>query len=96
MTELMAFISAAVIIEGLVSYGTMIIKDRKICWENVGAITIGCVLAFNLNLDIFALLGIEEVNSTIGVVLTGILISRGANYVYDLYDKLIHWKKTEE
>lgn len=93
MKELMAFITAAVVIEGLVSYAKMIVVQKKIQWQVITAIAIGLLLAFNLHLDIFALLEIEESCTLVGTALTGILISRGSNYVYDLYDRLVNWKR---
>lgn len=93
MDDVMAFIASAIIIEGLVSYAGMVVKDKKFSWEIVCTIAIGCVVAFNANLDFFTLLGIPEKYSAIGTLLTGVLLSRGSNYVYDLYDKLTNWKR---
>lgn len=95
MTELTAFMCAAIIIEGLISYAAEIYKNKKIQWQIIAAIAIGCLLAFNLKLDIFSILGIEEINTAIGTVLTGILISRGSNYVFELYDRLTNWKQSK-
>lgn len=94
MNDIMGFISSSIIIEGLISYADMIIdKDKHINWKIVGALAVGCIVAFNTNLDFFKLLGIKENYEVIGTFLTGVLISRGSNYVYDIYDKLINWKK---
>lgn len=93
MDKLAGFIAAAVVIEGIVSYITTIVKDKKIEWKIILAIALGCLISFNLRLDVFDLIGLNEVSSTVGIVLTGILISRGSNYVFELYDKLTDWKK---
>ena len=93
MGELMGFIAAAVIVEGIISYANEIVKNKKIHWEIIGAIAIGCLVSFNLNLDFFRMLGLKEAYGIIGVILTGILISRGSNYVFELYDRLTKWKK---
>ena len=96
MDKLAAFICGAVVIEGLVSYADMIVTDKKINWKVIGAILLGCLIAFNLRLDFFQILGFEEVNAIVGTILTGILISRGSNYVYELYDKFTNWRKAPE
>lgn len=92
MNELMGFLASAVIVEGLVSYASTIYSDGKVHWKMVGAIAVGIVVAFNLNLDFFALVGLSETAPAIGILLTGILISRGSNYVYDLYTGLTSGK----
>lgn len=93
MDKLAGFIAAAVVIEGIVSYITTIVKGKKIEWKIILAIGLGCLISFNLHLDVFALIGLNEVNSVVGIILTGVLISRGSNYVFELYDKLTGWKK---
>lgn len=93
MGELAGFIAAAVVIEGIVTYITTIVKDKKIEWKIILAIALGCLISFNLNLDVFALIGLDEANTIVGIILTGILISRGSNYVFELYNKLTEWKR---
>lgn len=92
MGELAGFIAAAVVIEGIVTYITTIVKDKKVEWKIILAIALGCLISFNLNLDVFALIGLDEANTIVGIILTGILISRGSNYVFELYNKLTDWK----
>lgn len=96
MNELLGFVAAAVIVEGIVSYASTIYSDGKVHWKMVGAIVVGVLVAFNMRLDFFTLLGLKEVNPVIGTALTGILISRGSNYVYDLYDSLTCRKADEK
>ena len=93
MGELAGFIAAAVVIEGIVTYITTIVKDKKVEWKIILAIALGCLISFNLNLDVFALIGLDEANTIVGIILTGILISRGSNYVFELYNKLTEWKR---
>ena len=96
MGELMGFIASAVIVEGILSYAKGIVKNKKVHWEIIGAILIGCLVSFNLNLDFFKMLGLKETYGIIGVILTGILISRGSNYVFELYDRLTKWKSEDK
>lgn len=93
MDELLGFIASAVIVEGIITYINQIVKNKRVHWENVVAIVVGCIVSYNLNLDFFNLLGLHETYGIIGVILTGILISRGSNYVFELYDRLTKWKK---
>ena len=45
------FVAAAVVTEGIVSYVTTIVKNKKIEWKIILAIVLGCVISFNLNKD---------------------------------------------
>lgn len=94
MNELAAFIAASIVVEALISYANIIVKKR-VKWKMIFAIIIGCILAVDLRLDIFSMLEIDEMNSIIGTLMTGVIISRGSNYVYDLYDRLTNWKRPE-
>lgn len=52
------------------------------------SIAVGLVLAFVIQLDILQLLKLTADIHIVGVALTGILVSRGGNFVNDLFDKL--------
>lgn len=54
----------------------------------VGSLLVGILIAFIADVNIFALLDIDLKWPVVGVVLTGILISRGSNYIHDLVGKL--------
>ena len=76
-------IAVAILIEGLVEYGKNI-AEMFYGGEKKTAIT---RLAFAFNADMFIPLGLT-VNHYIGMVLTGIVMSRGSNYVSDLIGKI--------
>lgn len=85
-------ISIAILIEALVEYGKSIAEmfagdDVKTGVTQIITIVTGVLLAFAFNTDAFEVIGIQ-VNHTIGLVLTGIILSRGSNYASDLLSKL--------
>lgn len=85
-------IAVAVLIEGLVEYGKTITNmfyegDRKTGVTQIVTIIIGIGLAFAFSANMFVPLGLV-VNDYIGMVLTGIVMSRGSNYVSDLITKI--------
>jgi len=59
-------------------------QQGKISIDRIGALVIGLVLAFVTGLDMLKLLDISSRISPIGIILTGILISRGSNFIHDL------------
>ena len=85
-------VAVAILIEGLVEYGKTIADtfndgEKRTALIQVITIVIGVGLAFAFDADMFVPLGLT-VNHYIGMVLTGIVMSRGSNYVSDLIGKL--------
>ena len=85
-------IAVAILIEGLVEYGKTIADtfedgEKRTALIQVVTIVIGVGLAFAFDADMFVPLGLT-VNHYIGMVLTGIVMSRGSNYVSDLIGKI--------
>ena len=85
-------IAVAILIEGLVEYGKNITDmfyggEKKTAITQIVTIIVGIALAFAFNADMFVPLGLT-VNHYIGMVLTGIVMSRGSNYVSDLIGKI--------
>ena len=85
-------IAVAILIEGLVQYGKNIVDmfyggDKKTAITQLVTIAIGVALAFAFNANMFVPLGLT-VNSYVGMVLTGIVMSRGSNYVSDLISQI--------
>lgn len=85
-------IAVAILIEGLVEYGKNIANmfydgDKKTAITQIVTIVVGIALAFAFNANMFVPLGLT-VNNYVGMVLTGIVMSRGSNYVSDLITKI--------
>lgn len=85
-------IAVAVLIEGLVEYGKTIMDmvengEKKTAITQCVTIIVGILLMFAFDKDLFAVIGMP-VNHYIGIVLTGIIASRGSNYVSDFIGKL--------
>lgn len=82
----------AVLLEAMVEYGKTIYKyfsegDKKTAIMQLITIVVGIGFAFLFKLDLFVALEIE-VHEVAGMILTGIIISRGSNYVNDLVSKI--------
>lgn len=59
-------------------------QGGKISVDRVGALVVGLLLALGTGLDLMAMVGVPLKIPYVGMVLTGLLISRGANFVHDL------------
>lgn len=59
-------------------------QQGKISIDRIGALVLGLLLALGTGLDLMKLVGVPMAIPILGVILTGILISRGANFLHDL------------
>ena len=87
----------AVIVEALIDYATTIFMkvDGKtvIEWKKIAAIALGIFLAVAAGADFLAASGLDFQIPYVGMVLTGIFLSRGSNYVSDFLT-MINTRKT--
>lgn len=79
-----SLLCAAIIVEGVITYVKTFFVDGKPQWQMLTAIALGVLVAIAYQLDVLALFGMVSSIPLLGCVLTGILLSRGANYVFDL------------
>lgn len=93
MTGIILICALAIVVEALVEYGKSIGKafasgSWKTAVTQLTAIALSVSVCFVASGDLFAAVGITFVWPWVGIVLTGVLISRGANYVSDFVRKL--------
>ena len=93
MQGIVLILALAVIVEAVVEYVKSIAKmfterDFKTGFTQLAAAAAGIALCFAAGADLFAALGLAFAAPWVGVVLTGLFASRGANYVSDLCKKL--------
>lgn len=78
---------AAVIIEAVIEY-IKCIANRKFNPACLFSIILGVVAAILFHMDLLSVFGLYSPVPLVGNVVTGVLLSRGSNYVYDLIAKL--------
>ncbi len=84
-------ISLSILIEAVVEYIKSLMKmftekDYKTAVTQICAIMLSVIICFSAGADLFK--GVINFKDPVGKILTGIIISRGANYVSDLLSKL--------
>nr|WP_319489432.1 hypothetical protein [uncultured Caproiciproducens sp.] len=84
----------AVIVEGVITYINEFFVKGVLKWEMIFSILLGVFVAVAYGVDMLALVGLKTSIPFIGSILTGILISRGSNYVFDLVKTLTAAKET--
>lgn len=93
LNAVLTAIMLSVIVEALVEYGSTIFamveeKAYKKAVKQVCAIAIGITFCLAAGVDFFGEVGLTFALPMLGTILTGIFISRGANYVSDFIRKL--------
>ena len=81
-------IYVAIIVEGIITYIKNFSSGEGFKWEMLAAMLIGILVAVVYNIDLFALVGLNGSIPFVGSILTGVLISRGSNYIFDLIKSL--------
>lgn len=72
----------------------MTFEGGKFSINRLGALIVSIIVALGTKIDLFELLEFEML-PVLGYVLTGILISRGANVLHDLLNKIQALSKGE-
>ena len=96
MQNLTVIFIMAILIEAVITYLKTWVVDKKLQWQVIVSVMLGIIVSIAYNLDIPAAVGITCGIPYIGCAITGILISRGSNYIFDLIKKIVYSKKTPE
>ena len=77
-----------VLVEGIITYFNEFFVSGNAPWQMIFSLVLGIVVAIAYRFDLPRYLNMESNIPYVGCILTGILISRGSNYIYDLISKL--------
>lgn len=90
--KILTILTLAILTESVITYFKEFLSARCFSSGMVSSILIGITVAFAYDLDIPKCF---EINSSVpffGNVLTGILISRGSNYIHDVISAISNLK----
>lgn len=90
--EYTQIIIIAILIEAIWENLKMIWQNGKINIDKIGALVISIIVCLLVNANVFSLVGLTISIQYIANILTGIIVSRGANVVHDLFSKLSNIK----
>lgn len=88
--DISKMIMTAILVEGIITYFNEFFVSGNAPWQMILSLILGIIIAMAYKLDLPKYLGLQSDISYVGSVLTGILISRGSNYLYDLISKLLN------
>lgn len=78
----------AILVEAIWENLKMIWDKNKLNINMLGSLLLSMIICVLAQINIFKIVGIELIVPIIGYLLTGIIVSRGANFVNDLFTKL--------
>ena len=78
----------AILIEAIWENIKMIWQNGKFSIDKLGSLILSIVICILTKADIFPIVRISIAIPIIGSVLTGIIVSRGANFLHDLFNKI--------
>lgn len=81
---------SAILVEALITYTNQFFSIG-FSWEMFCSLLLGILVAISYKLDIPEQLGLNSKIPFLGSFLTGILISRGSNYLFDLLNLLFNY-----
>ena len=84
-----SIIPLAIIVEATITYINQFFVNGEFCYEMLLSIIFGIVISIAYEIDIPEYLNLHSRIPYLSNILTGILISRGSNYIYDLMSKII-------
>lgn len=68
-------------------------QSGKVSTDRIGALLVGLLLSVGTGSDIMEMVGVPMHIPYVGMVLTGLLISRGANFMHDILSSINNIQK---
>ena len=78
----------AILVEAIWENLKMIWDKNKLNINMLGSLLLSMIICVLAQINIFKIVGINLIVPVIGSLMTGIIVSRGANFVNDLFKKL--------
>lgn len=86
--EYAQLVIVAILIEAIWENIKMIWQNGKFSIDKIGSLIISILICILAKIDIFPIVNLSIMVPVIGSILTGIIVSRGANFVHDLFNKI--------
>ena len=87
--DISKLITICILVESMVTYINSFFVVGEPHYQMVLSLIFGIFIAVAYKIDLLKLADIESEMPYIGSILTGVLISRGSNYIYDLMSKIL-------
>lgn len=88
MENFIILMFVSLLAEGVWETIKMIWQNGKLSIDKIGALFVALVITVSTKLDLLELLSIKSNIPYLGIILTGVLVSRGSNFIHDLLSKI--------
>ena len=88
MMDFAQLIIVAILVEAVWENIKMIYDKDKFNISMIGSLVLGIIVCVIFKIDIFPIVGLSADIPFVGSIFTGIIVSRGANFVNDLLKRL--------
>lgn len=92
LNELFKVVILALLCEAIWETLKLFWQKGKLSVDRTGALTVGLLLSIGSGIDLLSLAGLPLKIPYLGMIFTGLLISRGSNFAHDLIKKIIEKK----
>lgn len=88
MMDFAQLIVVAILVEAIWENIKMIYDKNKFNINMIGSLILGIIVCVIFKIDIFPIVGLNAIIPFVGSIFTGIIVSRGSNFVNDLLKRL--------
>ena len=86
--EIGQIVAVALLVEALWETVKMVWKNGKFSVDRLGALVLGIGICMLAGANLFEAIGIPMGPHLVGCALTGVLASRGSNFLHDLFERV--------
>ncbi len=87
-TKLSEILMAAMFLEAIITYFNQFFINGIFQWQMAVSVVLGIAVSFAYKLDLPNCFSLSSKVTFLGEVITGILISRGSNFIHDFISKI--------
>ncbi len=92
MDNYISLILVAILVESLVEWIKDIVR-KEVQWMDLASLAVSFVVLYILGPEIPPIIGFNIEVPFLGIIFLSIIISRGANYVHEILDRVNNWRK---
>ncbi len=93
MDSYISLVLVAILVESIIEWIKDIVR-KEVQWMDLASLGISFVVLYILGPDIPPIIGFNIEIPVLGIIFLSIIISRGANYVHEVLDRVNNWRKT--
>ena len=91
--NVLQFITASMVVEALWETTKMFWQNGKFSYDRAGALAFGEIVAIGGKIDFMTAVGVPINIPYAGMIFTGLLISRGSNFMHDLLQNVNNFQQ---